>query len=68
MPREDGTGPRGEGAGTGRGRGKAWSGGFRAGPGGYCICPSCGERVTHRLGKACFDMKCPNCESKMARE
>ena len=53
MPRGDGTGPNGQGSGTGRGIGKGGDrgraggrgGGFAAGPGGYCVCPKCGERV-----------------------
>jgi len=68
MPRGDGTGPTGQGTGTGRGRGRGRSGGFGADPGGHCICAKCGERVTHQLGKACFEMNCPKCGAKMTRE
>jgi hypothetical protein len=53
MPRGNGTGPGGQGPGTGRGTGGGGGlgqrGGFSAGPGGSCVCPSCGTRITHRL-------------------
>jgi hypothetical protein len=82
MPRGDGTGPRGQGPGTGRGmrgRGGAGSGrgggggqglggGFAAGPGGYCVCPNCGEKAPHQLGQPCYEQKCPKCGSAMSRE
>ena len=66
MPRGDGTGPRGQGPETDRGIGRgggrsARGGGFGAGPGGYCVCPSCGERVLHRPAKPCFQQKCLKC-------
>ena len=48
--------------------GRGGSGGFGAGPGGYCICPKCGERGAHQLGKACFDRKCPKYGTMMTRE
>jgi hypothetical protein len=71
MPRGDGTGPGAPGAGGGRGRGrgpKGRGGGFAAGPGGYCVCPSCGVRVEHQLGVSCLEMKCPRCGAAMTRE
>ncbi|MBW1801413.1 MAG: hypothetical protein JRJ85_11890 [Deltaproteobacteria bacterium] len=73
MPRGDGTGPRGQGPGTGRGIGQGGSGrglggGFAAGPGGYCVCPNCGERAPHERGIPCFDQKCPRCGAEMTRE
>ena len=74
MPRGDGTGPRGQGAGTGRGMGRGQGGGrgrgggFAAGPGGYCICPNCGERIAHQLGTPCFEQQCPKCGTAMTRE
>jgi hypothetical protein len=73
MPRGDGTGPRGEGPGTGRamrrsqGGGRGRGSGFGAGPSGDCICPNCGERVPHQLGKPCFEQNCPKCETAMTR-
>ena len=73
MPRGDGTGPRGQGprtgGGVGRGRGgQGRRGGVAAGPGGYCVCPSCGERATHQLGSPCYEQKCPKCGAAMVRE
>lgn len=70
MPRGDGTGPRGQGAGTGRGGGRGRMGGNRpgSGPSGYCVCPQCGNKVEHRAGTPCYNMTCPACGAKMARE
>jgi hypothetical protein len=72
MPKGDGTGPRGQGPGTDRGMGsdggRGRGGGFAAGPGGYCVCPNCGERVTHQLGSPCYEKQCPKCGTAMTRE
>ena len=74
MPQGDGTGPKGQGPRTGRGmKGKGQGGrglgdGFAAGPGGYCLCPNCAERVPHQLGTPCYEAKCPNCGTLMIRE
>ena len=71
MPRGDGTGPRGQGPGTGRGRGGSSArGGFAggAGPGGECICPSCGTVAAHQPGMPCTEIKCPKCGSFMVRK
>ncbi|MFP4545484.1 MAG: hypothetical protein ACLFPN_01375 [Methanomassiliicoccales archaeon] len=48
----------------GRGRG----GGYALGPGGDCVCPSCGHREPHQRGVPCFQMKCPKCGNTMIRE
>jgi hypothetical protein len=73
MPRGNGTGPGGQGSRKGQGRkpgggGRGRGGGYGAGPGGNCVCPSCGEKIAHQLGVACFDMKCPKCGTAMTRE
>jgi hypothetical protein len=58
-------GGRGQG-GSGKGRG----GGSRpgSGPGGSCVCPSCGTRVPHQAGQRCLDLPCPKCGKGMIRE
>jgi electron transport complex protein RnfB len=53
----------GAGGGQGRGRGS----GFGAGPGGFCVCPACGEKVPHQQGVPCFEVKCPKCGTMMTR-
>ncbi len=77
MPRGDGTGPRGQGPGTGRGMGgggqgqgagRGRGGGSAAGPGGYCVCPNCSEKMAHQVGVPCDDQKCPKCGAAMTRE
>lgn len=74
MPNRDRTGPGGRGAGRGGGRrrggGRGMGGGNKAGagPGGKCICPSCGEKLDHKIGVPCFTMDCPKCGAKMYRE
>lgn len=74
MPRGDGTGPLGQGPGSGggfgRGGGRGRMGGNRAGagPGGNCVCPSCGTKVTHLAGTPCASMNCPKCGIRMVRE
>jgi hypothetical protein len=65
MSREDGTGPpsgRGQGVGRGRGRGRV------AGPGGKCVCPSCGTTAAHPVGVPCAQTKCPVCGAIMIRK
>ncbi len=72
MPRGDGTGPAGMGPGTGRGIGRGGGrgrmGGQSMGPGGKCVCPSCGIKVEHKIGVPCYDMSCPKCGIKMVRD
>jgi len=73
MPRGDGTGPAGQGPGTGRGAGAGKGqgigrmGGQSLGPGGSCVCPSCGTKVAHEAGSPCYDISCPKCGTKMVR-
>ena len=40
---------------------------FAAGPGGYCVCPTCGYREKHELGKPCYKLYCPLCGTHMIR-
>jgi len=69
MPRGDGTGPAGMGPGTGRGMGRGRMGGpFAAGPGGNCVCPSCGYKTPHIAGQPCNQSTCPTCKTPMTRE
>jgi len=39
----------------------------KAGPGGYCVCPSCGYRTKHRRGRPCYKTVCPKCGATMTR-
>ena len=77
MPRGDGTGPpggggpgTGRGMGTGRGSGRGRMEGNRpgAGPGGECVCPSCGATVSHEAGVPCYQIECPKCGTSMVRK
>jgi len=63
MPRGNGTG---RGMGQSRGRGKM-RGLFAAGPGGNCLCPSCGATAAHVVGQPCNAKSCPECGTKMTR-
>jgi len=64
MPKGDGSGPPGGAGGRGGRMGGNRSG---TGPGGICICPNCGEKVSHKQGTPCFNLNCPKCGSKMVR-
>lgn len=73
MPGKDGTGPNGMGTiggggGRARGGGRGRMGGFSAGPGGECICPSCGKTVSHSAGTPCSSQTCPACGTVMTRK
>lgn len=67
MLRKAGAGQGGMGSGSGRldGRGRSRSG---AGPGGYCVCPQCGEKIIHRRGVACTSLECTKCGSSLVRD
>ncbi len=74
MRRGDATGPTGQGPGTGRGRGmgqgsgRGRMGGRAMGPGGRCVCPSCGATAAHQRGVPCTGMACPRCGQPMTRQ
>ena len=59
---------------SGRGRGGGGRGGrggmggpYAAGPGGNCVCPKCGKKVSHQVGVPCYNQTCPKCGTKMTR-
>jgi len=73
-PRQGGTGflfmSSGRGGRGGRGsggRGRGRMGGFAVGPGGSCVCPSCGYSTSHVIGTPCYQQTCPKCGSRMTR-
>lgn len=39
-----------------------------AGPGGDCVCPKCGYRITHEPGIPCSSLKCPDCNVGLERK
>lgn len=63
----DGRNYFGKGAGTGRGKGRMSGNLAGSGPGGDCICPSCGVKIPHQQGMPCYKMKCPECGFQMIR-
>jgi uncharacterized protein (DUF983 family) len=71
MPSKQGTGSRGQRPGQGgsavsaTGQGRQQRRGV--GPGGYCICPNCGEQALHQTGMPCYQQVCPKCGAKMTR-
>lgn len=56
----------GQGLGRGGGRGRNRGGAF--GPGGYCVCTKCGEKIPHQQGVKCTTLNCPACGNTMVRE
>jgi predicted Fe-Mo cluster-binding NifX family protein len=65
MPRGDGTGPAGGGRRSGGGR---MGGPMAAGPGGVCVCTSCGAEVPHVAGQPCNTRSCPKCGAQLSRK
>lgn len=71
-----GRGGQGGGGQGGRGQAKAGRGGrgmgggnkSGSGPGGNCVCPSCGHKEPHVAGQRCIDQTCPKCGTRMVRE
>ncbi len=59
---------KGSGKGLGLGGGQGRNKGGSYGPGGFCVCAKCGEKVPHEQGVKCTDIKCPNCGTPMIRE
>ena len=57
----------GTGRGSGLGDGGRMGGGSAAGPGGQCVCPSCGHKIPHVVGQPCYQAKCHKCGTKMTR-
>ena len=62
------SGGAGSGKGGGMGGGRRMGGGSGKGPGGFCVCPSCGKKIPHERGVPCFQLKCPDCGTAMVRE
>jgi len=57
-------GNRRGGAGRGRNRGNRPG----SGPGGQCVCPECGKRISHTAGVPCNTQSCPACGAQMIKE
>ena len=39
-----------------------------SGPGGVCVCPSCGKTVPHSRLVPCNQIKCPKCGTTMTKQ
>jgi len=37
------------------------------GPGGWCVCPKCGYKITHQPGIPCSTLECPKCKTPLER-
>lgn len=57
-----------QGGGSVRGGGRGRNKGGSFGPGGFCVCAKCGEKIPHRQGVKCTTIKCPKCGHTMIRE
>jgi hypothetical protein len=64
--RRGGTGGAGSTRPSSRGPGRM-GGRSAAGPGGSCVCSSCGHREPHVAGEPCYGKKCPECGANMTR-
>jgi len=60
--------PQRGGGGFGRGGRRGLAGGYGQGPGGTCICPSCGYQESHQPGTPCTSKSCPKCHTHLIRE
>jgi len=47
---------------------KGRNNGGACGPGGFCVCTKCGEKLPHQHGVKCTSLKCPKCGHIMIRE
>jgi uncharacterized protein len=63
MPQGNGTCPKGKGQKTGR-----FGEDYGFGPSGNCVCPKCGYKEVKIRATPCFKIKCPKCNTNMARE
>lgn len=41
---------------------------YAAGPGGVCVCRSCGYEEKHKRGVSCDEMTCPKCGERLVRK
>lgn len=39
-----------------------------SGPGGNCVCPSCGYKTAHTTGEPCNKLTCIKCGARMTKE
>ena len=65
---QQGQGQQGQGQGQGRGQKQRQEQGQGLGLGGFCVCPECGEKVSHQRGVPCFSVNCTACDVPMLRE
>ena len=38
------------------------------GPGGWCVCPTCGYKIPHQPGAPCSTIQCQNCKINLERK